>query len=286
MQRPHGACWAITAKGMGCPLLPSSSPHPTACGPTPFPPARLGAAPVPFASLTPQMWRAGRRQAPPSFQTAAKGGGWARASRCTARQPLQGLPPASPVAFASLAKPVGLCRSLRRCSVATGPRMMVGRLSPSACGTRAGHHAPGTGALRSAPPALAGQNVASRAGPGASAGCGASLSRRSLPPCPPCTAVCASAHAARRAVVCPRASQPPDAQSAAYSGALPLHPFFPGGHGPPAPHSTGAPRPPPYPLQKLTGPVFKTGPVSPLTSSFPVPAALWRPVYRTAHRAR
>lgn len=42
MQRPHGACWAVTAKGMGCPLLPSSSPHPTACGPTPSHPARLG----------------------------------------------------------------------------------------------------------------------------------------------------------------------------------------------------------------------------------------------------
>ena len=112
----------------------------------------------------------------------------------------------------ALQSPSACAGPLRRCSVATGPRMMVGRLSPSACGTRAGHHAPGTGALRSAPP---GPRWPERGQPepgrGPSAGCGASLSRRSLPPCPPCTAVCASAHAARRAVVCPRASQPPDA---------------------------------------------------------------------------
>lgn len=91
MQRPHGACWAITAKGMGCPLLPSSSPHPTACGPTPSHPARLGPR-LPAAAGRPRPLLAGHGGARVGasaalFPDRRQGGGWARASRSTRRVP-------------------------------------------------------------------------------------------------------------------------------------------------------------------------------------------------------
>ena len=143
MQRPHGACWAVTAKGMGCPLLPSSSPHPTACGPTPSHPR--GWAPRRFRSLR-SLHKGGARvgakrrplSRPPPKAAAGRAPAVAQpGSLCKAFRRLRRW------LFASLAKPVGPCRSLRRCSVATGPRMMVGRLHPSACAPLAGHHAPG-----------------------------------------------------------------------------------------------------------------------------------------------
>lgn len=137
MQRPHGACWAFTAKGMGCPLLPSSSPHPTACGPTPSHPR--GWAPRRFRSLR-SLHKGGARvgarrrplSRPPPKAAAGRAPAVAQSTNlCKAAAGYAG-------GFASLAKPGGLCRSPRMCSVAAGPRRVVGQRLPSACATHPG----------------------------------------------------------------------------------------------------------------------------------------------------
>ena len=143
VQRPHGACWAITAKGMGCPLLPSSSPHPTACGPTPSRPR--GWAPRRFRSLR-SLHKGGARVGarrrplstppppprPPPKAAAGRAPAVAQSTNlCKAAAGYAG-------GFASLAKPGGLCRSPRMCSVAAGPRRVVGQRLPSACATHPG----------------------------------------------------------------------------------------------------------------------------------------------------
>ena len=132
------AYWAITGTGKGCPLLPgSSSPHPTACGPTPSHPR--GWAPRRFRSLR-SLHKGGARvgarrrplSRPPPKAAAGRAPAVAQpASLCKAAAGFAG-------GCASLAKPVGLCRSLRRCSVAPGPRMRVGRGLPSACAVHPG----------------------------------------------------------------------------------------------------------------------------------------------------
>lgn len=89
MQRPHGACWAVTAKGMGCPLLPSSSPHPTACGPTPSHPR--GWAPRRFRSLRSLHKGAARGGTSAALHPDRRhSGGWARGSRSTHQAPPPG----------------------------------------------------------------------------------------------------------------------------------------------------------------------------------------------------
>lgn len=200
MLRPHGAYRAATGKRMGCPLLHAQQPAPHGLRAYPFPPARLGAAPAsrcgPKRPLLAGLGgaRVGAK-APPSFQTAALGGGWACASRSTHQAP--------PPGRSRLRRcPCGAAwpRGLAACSIAAsvlgcnrppyegGPFAALGplRQSPARCAgaCRCG---------RSAPPALAGQYAPSRAGPGASAGCGSSLSALLAAPCPPRAAACASA---------------------------------------------------------------------------------------------
>ena len=200
MLRPHGAYRAATGKGMGCPLLHAQQPAPHGLRAYPFPPARLGAAPAsrcgPKRPLLAGLGgaRVGTK-VPPSFQTAAFGGGWARASRSTHQAP-------PPGRSRLLRCPCGAAwpRGLAARSVAAsvlgckrppyegGPFAALGplRQSPARCAgaCRCG---------RSAPPALAGQYAPSRAGPGASAGYGSSLSALLAAPCPPRAAACASA---------------------------------------------------------------------------------------------
>ncbi len=234
------------AKGWGAPCCMRSSPHPTACGPTPSHPRgwapRLPAAaglkgPCLLASVA-----RGSAQAPPSFQTAAFGGGWARASRSTHQAPPPGRSRLRRCPCGA-AWPRGLAarRSPRRCSVATGPRMKVGRLLPSApCGNprhvapvlaAAGvaHPRPSLGSTRPAEPGRGLRRGAARHCPRSSP----HLVRLAL----------RRAHLQRRArpVVWRKrqANWPLGRLRAADSGALPLHPLPPGGHGPPAPHTKG-----------------------------------------------
>lgn len=117
----------------------------------------------------------GSAQAPPSFQTAARAAAGrapavARAACLASSQPLAGR--ASP----GLDPGPGVCRFASSVLVARGPPYDGGPAHSSACAPVAWHVAPGYRGLRSAPPALAGPYAASRAGPGASAGCGSSLS--------------------------------------------------------------------------------------------------------------
>lgn len=146
----------------------------------PFPPGAAGAAPASRCGPSPALacwprWRAGRRQAPPSFQTAARAAAGrapavARAACLASSQPLAGR--ASP----GLDPGPGVCRFASSVLVARGPPYDGGPAHSSACAPVAWHVAPVSRGLRSAPPALAGPYAASRAGPGASAGCGSSLS--------------------------------------------------------------------------------------------------------------
>ena len=182
MQRPHGACWAVTAKGMGGPLLPSSSPHPTACGPTPSHPR--GWAPRRFRSLR-SLHNGGARVGASAalFPDRRQGGGWARARAAAGRAPavaraacLASSQPLAGRASPGLDPGPGVCRFASSVLVARGPPYDGGPAHSSACAPVAWHVAPVSRGLRSAPPALAGPYAASRAGPGASAGCGSSLS--------------------------------------------------------------------------------------------------------------
>lgn len=179
----------------------------------------------------------GSAQAPPSFQTAARAAAGrapavARAACLASSQPLAGR--ASP----GLDPGPGVCRFASSVLVARGPPYDGGPAHSSACAPVAWHVAPVSRGLRSAPPALAGPYAASRAGPGGLRRGAAPRFPRSSPPFPPCAAACASVNAALGRLFAQRASQPPVAHGAAYSGALPLHPFTPGGHRPPAPKRT------------------------------------------------
>ena len=134
----HGPPSASTGTGKGCPLLPgSSSPHPTACGPTPSHPR--GWAPRRFRSLR-SLHKGGARvgawrrplSSPPPKAAAGRAPAVAQPARLSkAAAGFAG-------GCASLAKPGGLCRSPRRCSVAAGPRRVVGQRLPSAYATHPG----------------------------------------------------------------------------------------------------------------------------------------------------
>nr|CRY94405.1 hypothetical protein [uncultured prokaryote] len=134
------AYWAITGTGKGCPLLPgSSSPHPTACGPTPSHPR--GWAPRRFRSLR-SLHKGGARvgarrrplSRPPPKAAAGRAPAVARTRpRRQATAAFGGAPLGQPGPGSWLR-----ARSLRRCSVAPGPCMRVGRGLPSACAAHPG----------------------------------------------------------------------------------------------------------------------------------------------------
>ena len=93
MLRPHGACWAVTAKGVGCPLLPVQQPAPHGLRAYPFPPKR-GWAPRRFRSLPSLHKGAARGGTSAALHPDRRhGGGWARGSRSTRRVLASSQPP-------------------------------------------------------------------------------------------------------------------------------------------------------------------------------------------------